>query len=121
MSETTIADLLGVSEGFRVWVVGDSVEETALLDPLPEGVETFDSYAHSLDAVLLLTDDLDAFAEQLDEVLPQLGSVPLVWACFPSAELSAELVGETVHEYGWGATAPIVLDETWAAMRLAQD
>lgn len=121
MDGTTTADLLGISEGSRVWVVGESVEERSLLDPLPEGAETFDQYAHSLDATVLIIDDAATFTEQADEVLPRLGSVPLVWVCFPPRDLSADEVAEVVHEFGWGATAPVQLDETWVAMRLAQD
>ncbi len=37
MTETSIADKLRITEGYVVWVIGQSVEETALLDPLPEG------------------------------------------------------------------------------------
>ena len=37
VTETTHAETLGITEGSVVWVVADSVEETALLDPLPDG------------------------------------------------------------------------------------
>lgn len=121
MDGTATADLLGITDGFRVWVVGETVEERSLLDPLPEGVETFDEYVHSLDATVVITDDVTTFAEQVDEVFPQLGSVPLVWVCFPPHELSADEVAEVVHEFGWGATPPVLLDDAWMAMRLAQD
>lgn len=120
MSETT-ADLLGISEGFRVWAVGGTSAVSALLRPLPEGVEVFDHDADDLDATVLLADDLDVLADQLDDALPRLAAVPLVWACFPVATVSPEQVGEAVHDHGWGATAPLLLDETYAAMRLAQD
>jgi hypothetical protein len=116
----TTADLLGISEGSRVWLVGES-DEGSLLDPLPEGVETFDEHVHSLDATIVVTDDVDAFAEQVDEVFPQLGSVPLVWVVFPPVDVAAEDVAQVVHDYGWGATAPVMLDDAWMAMRLAQD
>ena len=116
----TTADLLGISEGSRVWVAGE-FEEVSLLDPLPEGVETFEEYTHSLDATILLTDDAAAFTEQIDEVFPQLGSVPLVGVVFPPGDVSAEEVAQVVHDYGWGATSPVMLDDAWMAMRLAQD
>lgn len=117
----TTADLLGITEGSRVWVVGESDTERSLLEPLPEGAETFEEYVHSLDATLIVTDDVTSFTEQVDEVFPQLGSVPLVWVVFPPLDVSAEEVAEVVHDYGWGATAPVVVDDAWTAMRLAQD
>ncbi len=120
MSETT-ADLLGIGEGFRVWAVGGTTAVTSLLRPLPEGVEVFDHDADDLDATVLLADDLDVLTDQLDDALPRLSTVPLVWACFPMATVSPEAVAEAVHDHGWGATAPLLLDETHAAMRLAQD
>lgn len=120
MSQTT-ADLLGVSEGLRMWAVGGTAAVRSLIGRLPEGVEVFADATDDLDATLLVADTLDVLADQLDETLPHLATVPLVWACFPALTVSAEEVGETVHDHGWGATPPIMLDETWAAMRLAQD
>lgn len=116
---TAMADALGIVEGFRVRVVGDSVEETALLDPLPEGVETFDHHVHELDACLILTDHETALVDHLDEVLPHLGSVGLVWVIFPPSELDPEDVARVVSEYGWDVSHPVPLDETWSAARLA--
>lgn len=120
MSEPTdIADALGIVEGFRVRVVGDSVEQTSLLDPLPEGVETFDHHVHDLDACLVLTDDAAALAEHLDEVLPELGSVEHVWICYPPRDLDEQAMADIVSEYGWDVSHPVPLDETWSAVRLA--
>ncbi len=115
------ADLLGIGEGFRVWLAGHRDEAARLLSPLSEGVEVFDEDADPLDAAITVADDLSVLADLLDDVLPRLSAVPLVWVCFPSHDLDAEEVAEVVHGHGWGATAPVSLDDTWVAMRLAQD
>lgn len=120
MSRTAIADALQIVEGFTVWVVGGSVEETALLDPLPEGATTVDQPHDYLDAAVLLVDSRDTLADQLDEVLPHVGSTPFVWVCFPPDDIDRETVGMLVGEFGWMVGEPIVLDETWSALRLLQ-
>lgn len=119
MSQTTpVADALGIGEGFRVWVVGESVEETAFLEPAPEGVETFDAPVEELDAALIVTDDPGTLDETLDDVLPRLGSVPVVWVCFPPQDVEATHVRDVVEDYGWLSGEPVTLDDTWSAVRL---
>ncbi len=54
MTQPTIAALLGIESGSRVWLIGDTVEESSLLDPLPDGVEIFTTH----DFVDHATDDV---------------------------------------------------------------
>ena len=84
VTEPTHAETLGITEGSVVWVVADSVEATALLDPLPEGAETVDEPIDRMDAAVLLADDLASLEVRLDEVLPSLGSTPVAWISYPS-------------------------------------
>ena len=123
MTETTHAETLGITEGSIVWVIADSVEETALLDPLPAGAETVDEPIDGMDAALLLADNLASLEVQLDEVLPALGSTPVAWISFPSGhphELDRDALVPLVGEYGWGVGPEVRLDETWSAVRLRQ-
>ena len=129
MTETSNAEKLHISDGFVVWIIGQSVEETTLLDPLPEGAETIeerdeDTEEHeSIDAALLFVDNRTELIEQLDEVLPQLGSIPVVWITYPIGERSdvdAEGIQELIADYGWHTVEGVDLDETWAAVRLLQ-
>ncbi len=123
MTDPTNAEKLGITEGSVVWVVADSVEETALLDPLPPGAETVDEPADGMDAAVLLADNLAAVEVRLDEVLPSLGSTPVAWISYPSGhphELDRDALLALVGEYGWGLGPQVNLDETWCAVRLRQ-
>jgi len=121
--DLTNAERLGIGEDDVVWVVADSVEETALLDPLPPGAETVDEPLESMDAAVLLADNVDALEVRLDEVLPVLGSTPVVWISYPLERLhglSRDVVAPLVDEYGWDIGPEVPLDETWCAVRLHQ-
>jgi hypothetical protein len=122
VTETTHAETLGITEDSIVWVIADSVEETALLDPLPPGAETVDEPMDGMDAAVLLADNLASLEVRLDEVLPSLGSTPVAWISFPSGprELDRDALIPLVGEYGWGVGPEVRLDETWSAVRLRQ-
>ena len=123
MTESTHAQTLGITEGSIVWLVADSVEETALLDPLPAGVETVDEPVDSMDAAVLVADNRIGLQHRLDEVLPSLGSTPVAWISYPVGkprDLDRDAIQGLVGEYGWGLGPEVRLDETWAAVRLRQ-
>lgn len=124
MTEMTNAEKLRISEGFVVWIIGTTVEETSLLDPMPEGatmIEVRDEEdPESVDAAVLFAGDRTALSDSFDEVLPQLGSIPVVWVSYPlgnHADIDEESIQELVADYGWYAVESIALDETWAALR----
>ncbi|NRQ51713.1 DUF3052 family protein [Aeromicrobium stalagmiti] len=127
MTETTNAEKLRISDGFVVWIVGTTVEETSLLDPMPEGAEMIEvrdeDEPEQVDAAILFADDRVVLADSFDEVLPQLGSIPLVWISYPvssTANIGEDSIQELVADYGWYAVESVVLDETWAALRIEQ-
>lgn len=131
MTETTIADKLRITEGYVVWVIGQSVEETALLDPLPEGAVAIerrtsdddDDEPDLIDGAVLFVESRAQLDDDLDEFLPQLGSIPVVWICFPVAgrtEISAETIGQLVADYGWHTVENVPLDDAWSGARLEQ-
>lgn len=127
MTETTNAERLRIGDGFVVWIIGASVEETSLLDPMPEGAETIEvrdeDEPENVDAAILITDNRAALTDDLDEVLPQLGSIPIVWVTYPldgHSDLGEDTLQDLLDDYGWIAVESIALDETWAAMRILQ-
>lgn len=124
MSEMTNAEKLRISDGFVVWIIGTSVEETSLLDPLPEGAVAIeardDEDPESVDAAVLVGGDRTQLADAVDEFIPQLGSVPVVWIAYPvdnHADLEENSIQEMLADYGWYAVESVALDETWAALR----
>jgi hypothetical protein len=127
MTETTNAEKLRIGDGFVVWIIGATVEETSLLDPLPEGAETIEQRdedePENVDAAIMITDNRTALADDFDEVLPQLGSIPIVWITYPltgHSDLDEDTLQDLLADYGWNAVESIALDETWAAMRILQ-
>ena len=126
MDTVTNAEKLRISDGFVVWIIGTSVEETSLLDPMPEGAEMVEQRdeedPESVDAAILFADDRTQLADSLDDVLPQLGSIPVVWIAYPirEADLGEDALQELVADYGWYAVESILLDETWAGLRIEQ-
>ena len=130
MTETNIADKLRITEGYVVWVIGRSVEETALLDPLPEGAiaiergsQDDDDDTDFIDGAILFVESQAQLIDDLDEFLPQLGSIPVVWICFPVSgrpEIAAETIGQLVADYGWHTVEQVPLDAAWSGIRLEQ-
>lgn len=147
-TEPTNAEILGIRPHSLVWIVGDTVEETALLDPFPAGVETYsdddqdqspDDWASDtwtgaqeqpeprerdkpggIDTAVIAVSNSQEFHMRLDDVLPRMGSVARVWVVYPAEALPLDILRHGVDEYGWGATAPVRLDETWSAVELTQ-
>jgi hypothetical protein len=125
-TEQTTAEKLRISDGFVVWIVGTSIEETSLLDPMPEGAEMIEERDEddpdSVDAAILFADDRTQLADSFDDVLPQLGSIPVVWIAYPvgRADIDEDAIQELTADYGWYAVESILLDDAWAALRVEQ-
>ncbi len=131
----TRAELLHITRG-PVWILGTSDEERALLDPLPEGVEVVvdrdlvledDDASHlgsePMAAAVIVVDSMDTTAELLDDTLPRVGSVPLVWVIIPAEVNSTEVarIEAMSSEFGWKPEERVDLDDGWSALRLKQD
>jgi hypothetical protein len=123
MSEKTNAEKLLIREDDVVWVISTNDEEGALLDPLPSGVEVVDEAVDSMNAAVLFVEDRESLTAQLDEILPQLGSTPVIWICYPKGnrtDINRDSIWELVGEYGWRLVSNVSLDEVWSAVRLKQ-
>ena len=126
-TDATNAEKLRISDGFVVWVVGTTAEETSLLDPMPEGAEMIEARDEEepepVDAAVLFADERTQLADSFDEVLPQLGSIPVVWVAFPiqDDQIDEDAIQELVADYGWYAVESILLDDRWAALRIEQE
>lgn len=133
MTETTIAEKLRITEGYVIWVIGQSVEETALLDPLPEGAVAIErgdgdgddesDESDLIDGAILFVESQAQLIDDLDEFLPQLGSIPVVWICYPiggRTEVSDDTIGLLVSDYGWQVVEHVPLDDSWSGARLEQ-
>lgn len=123
MSDTTNAEKLQIKGDDIVWVISTNDEEAALLDPLPDGAETVDEPVDGMGAVIMFVEDRLALMTQLDEILPQLGSTPVIWIAYPQGKrsnISEDSIRELIGEYGWRLMSVATLDEAWSAVRLKQ-
>ena len=126
MTDLTNAEKLRISDGFVVWIIGTSIEELSLLDPMPESSELIEQRneeePESVDSAVLFADDRTQLADSFDDVLPQLGSIDVVWIAFPlrDAGVDEDSIQELVADYGWYAEESILLDDAWAALRIEQ-
>lgn len=149
MTSPTIAEKLGIEPNTLVWLVGDTVEENSLLDPLPDGVETYQyepeteadaasrwqdntwgamfgstppevHRPHGIDTALIVVSHAQEFHHELDDNLTRMGSVGRVWLVFTPATLSESIVVAGTADYGWKVVESRDLNETWTARRLRQ-
>lgn len=123
MNDQTNAEKLQIRDDDIVWVISTNDEEAALLDPLPTGVETVDEPVDGLGAVIMFVEDRRALVAQLDEILPQLGSTPVIWIAYPNgnrSNINRDSIWELIGEYGWQLVSNVSLDDVWSAVRLKQ-
>jgi hypothetical protein len=126
---------LHITQG-PVWILGTSDEERALLDPLPEGVEIVldrdmsvgededasNFQSQPVSAAVIVVDSMETTPELLDDTLPRVGSVSLVWVVVPAEVNSSDVthIEAMASEYGWSAIERVELDDGWSAVRLDQ-
>lgn len=123
MSDNTNSQKLQIKEDFIIWVISTNDEESALLDPLPEGAVTVDEATEGMGAAILFVEDSESLTSYLDEIIPQLGSTPVSWICYPKGNrtnINRDSISAFVDEYGWRVVSNVSLDDTWSAVRLTQ-
>lgn len=118
----SIAQRLHIGTDMCVWTVGNRVEPGAVVDPLPEGTWTVDERIPGVDALVVGTDHREELLDLADDVVPLIGSIPMVWVIFPlhNSDLDANFIDQIVEEYGWQIDRSATLDDTWQAVHLTQ-
>lgn len=128
---TTRAEQLGISEG-PLWIIGHSDEENSLLDPIADNIdfiidgeddedgEDGDSAPDDVEAAIVVVDDPETLEDDLDDALPRVGAVPIVWVALPrnDRDLTVASVTEAIDEYGWSASDRVDLGSAWTALRV---
>jgi hypothetical protein len=123
MSKKTNAEKLQIKDDYVVWVISTNDEEGALLDPLPDGAEMVDEPVDGMSAVVLFVEDRESLVAQLDEIIPQLGSTPVIWIGYPKGnrtDINRDSIGDLIDDYGWRLVSNVSLDPVWSAVRLNQ-
>ncbi len=123
MTEVSNAEKLRIAVNDTIWVIATSEEESALLDPLPEGAEMVEEATDGMRVAILFVDDWDELLAEADEVLPQLGSTPSVWISHRADKpnkIEPAAVSELVEDFGWQCVETVELGDGWSAVRLEQ-
>lgn len=147
MTLPTVAERLGIAPGSLVWLVGDTIEETSLLDPLPEGVLTYEDEPdgeherpswqdgtwgemfgeppeprrpHGIDTAVVVVTHAQELHRVLDDSLTRMGSVERIWIVVTPNTLPEPIVVNGTADYGWDVVETLEINETWTARRIAQ-
>src|SRR5690625_208951 len=118
----SIAQRLQIGADMCVWTVGNRVEPGAVVDPLPEGTWTVDERIPGVDALVVGTDHREELLDLADDVVPLIGSMPLVWVLYPmhNSDLDAGVISQVLEQDGWRIDDSATLDDTWHAVHLTQ-
>lgn len=118
----SVAETLHIPVNSCVWTVGTDVETRAIVDPLPAGSWTVEERVSGVDVLVIGTDHRADLLALADDVMPQIGSIQLVWVVYPRhhSDVDYEAVREFAEEYGWAIAESTAIDETWYAVRVDQ-
>lgn len=149
MAPRSNAEKLDIRAGSRLWLIGDTVEEASLLDPLPDDVEIFtpddeidetpepswhdDTWGSilesepvepvrptNIDVAVIMASHPQEFHRELDDKLVRMGSMKAVWIVHVPMTLPLEIIETGLADYGWHVTDSVELNETWTARRVKQ-
>jgi len=127
----TRAEHLGITRG-PLWIIGHSDEENALVDPISDNIEVVIDEQdgdeddqdvqedEEVEAAIVVVDDPDTLAAELDDALPRVGAVPIVWVALPrsTADLTVDTVTAAIDDYGWSVSDRVELGSAWIALRV---
>ena len=85
--------------------------------------EDDDDEAARIDGAILFVESRAQLVDDLDEFLPQLGSIPVVWICYPiggRTDIEAHAISQLVADSGRHSVEHVFLDDAWSGVRLEQ-
>lgn len=128
----TVAQKLGIKPGDRVYLEA-SPTERALLQPLPNGVESVTEIvgaagvsaagvsAATATVAVAFVSDRAALQTRFAAVLGPLAAARAVWFCYPKAgraDVNRDIIMRECGAFGWRAISNVAIDETWSAVRV---
>lgn len=118
----TVAEKLQVKPHLELLFGPSTVEQRALLDPLPDGVSVVDGVDRDTSGVVVMfagsRAELDGL---LTDVLPVLSAPKAIWIGYPKgnkADINRDSIWKRVEEFGWTLNGNISLSDTWSSVRL---
>jgi hypothetical protein len=118
-----LTEMLNVTPGTTIVVLGAPAGYRQKLGPLPEGARLVNVVPAEAAFVHLFARDGAALSSRLREVSPRLTADATVWISFPKADsgagsdLSREKIRALAGPFGLVPAAAITLDKIWAGLR----
>ncbi|REJ05148.1 DUF3052 domain-containing protein [Microbacterium bovistercoris] len=117
----TTAEKLQIKPGTEVLIAG-TPEQSALLDPLPQGVTAVAGIDRdTADVAVMFAPDAAALDGLLRDTAPVLVSPRAVWIGYPKGnrtDINRDSIWKRVADFGWTLNANISLSDTWSAVRM---
>lgn len=118
----TVAEKLQVKPHSELLFGPSTVEQRALLDPLPDGVSVVDGVDRDTSGVVVMFAGSRAELDTLlTDVLPVLSAPKAIWIGYPKgnrADINRDSIWKRVEEFGWTLNGNISLSDTWSSVRL---
>jgi len=122
MSPRTVAEKLGVRNGYRVLIVGAPTGYS--LGALPPDSKLLTKPAKDIDLAQIFVSSMDELKKKLVELKPNLKPAVPLWVTYPkgtskvTTDLNRDIIGKYASTVGFQPVAMFAVDETWSALRL---
>lgn len=119
----TMAQKLGIKDGFAVLVIGAPVGCAESLGELPPGASLSNSGDGPFDAIHLFVANKAALDAAWPPSLARLKPGGLMWLAYPKktsgveTDITRDLGWDVVKAAGWRPVTQVAIDETWSALR----
>jgi hypothetical protein len=123
-SGTPLAKKLGIKAGFRILTENAPDKYSALVAPLPEGVEFVDKLSVKVDLVHLFTKDARELKNRLEKYLQKIKDNAVIWISWPkkAAKVATDITEDVVREIalplGLVDTKVCAVDQVWSGLKL---
>ena len=124
MSETTVAQKLGLKAGKTLLVRQQPDDFAALIGALPFGAELATTGNNPCALILMFAEDKAALAKGLPGCKRQLASGGALWVAYikgtstRKTDINRDSIREYVTTIGLDTVSQIAIDDDWSALRL---
>ncbi|MFC4225048.1 hypothetical protein [Lysinibacter cavernae] len=120
MTDKSNAEKLLIKPGDRVWIVGSTVSDRSLIEPLPQDARSVTSASTGVSVALSFVRSPEDFEDNITHLLDSLGTSRVFWICFPSGgdhPISRASVEEYLESQSWRPIDQVNLGNEWLAVR----
>jgi hypothetical protein len=122
-SGTPLTKKLGISEGYRVWLVNAPRGFRTTLDDLPENVHFVRQSSRPLDVILFFVKSRSKLLNNFSKLASKLAPAGMLWIAWPkrASGVATDLSDNVVRGIGLDAglvdTKVCAIDDVWSGLR----